>query len=156
MKTIPLTKGYFTKVDDEDYEKFATKRWYANVFTRRGKTRVTACRTEGASPNKKLFYLHREIMNAPEGVMVDHINEDPLDNRKENLRLVTNAENMRNRGKNQNNSSGYKGVTYLKNRRGKKRWQAKCRHNYKTIHFGLYETAEEASRAYEEGIKTLC
>lgn len=155
MKKIPLTQGYFTKVDDEDFEELAVKRWYANVFKRRGKTRVTACRTEGSPPNKKNVYMHRLIMNAPDGAYIDHINGDSLDNRKENLRFCNNSENMRNRGKNQNNTSGYKGVSYNKNRRGKKKWEAKCKHNYKTIHFGIYETAKEASEAYQKGIKKL-
>ena len=83
---------------------------------------------------------------------VDHINGNPLDNRKSNLRICTNAENQRNKGVYKNNKSGYKGVHWFKR---DKKWQAQIKHNNKSIHIGLYEDKEEAARAYDKKAKEL-
>ena len=83
---------------------------------------------------------------------VDHINGNPLDNRKSNLRICTNAENQRNRGVNKNNTSGYKGVCWAKQN---KKWKARIKHNGKLIHLGYYKDKEEAARAYDKKAKEL-
>jgi len=63
--------------------------------------------------NKKFLYLHRVILNISDpNILVDHINMNPLDNRKSNLRLSDKSSNGMNRPKNKNNRSGYKGVSY--------------------------------------------
>lgn len=94
--------------------------------------------------------MHREIMNAPDGVQVDHINGDSLDNRKINLRLCTNAENLRNRGKQINNTSGYKGVCWSVR---KQKWQAQIKVDRKAKFLGNFETPEDAARAYDAAAK---
>jgi len=104
--------------------------------------------------------FHRFIMNPPKGMMIDHINGNGLDNRKENLRIVTSAENSRNKGKFKNNTSGFKGVYYMKkskkmiNERSKP-WMAGIRHNKKDIHIGYFSTPEEAARAYDARAKEI-
>jgi len=90
--------------------------------------------------------MHRVIVNAPKDKFVDHRNGNPLDNQKHNLRLCSNAENGRNRGKNKNNTTGYCGV--IKN--GKK-YQAAIKIGGKRLCFGSYHTPEEAARAYDVG-----
>lgn len=84
MKTIELSDGYLTIVDDEDYEYLNQFNWQHSNY---------ACR--GIRINKKLtvIQMHRVIMNAPKGMVVDHINHNKLDNRRSNLRIVTTAEN---------------------------------------------------------------
>ena len=100
--------------------------------------------------------MHREITNAPKGMQVDHINGNTLDNRKENLRVCTRSQNMMNRGKQNNNKSGYKGVSYMKkkdpNYEYPKPWRAqiKCPTNQKVIHLGCYKYPEQAARAYDK------
>jgi hypothetical protein len=89
--------------------------------------------------------LHRFIMDCPAGLFVDHINGDTLDNRRENLRICSHAENMRNRFPNKITSSGYKGVSWYKHR---KKWRSQIRANNKKIHLGYYITPEEAYQAY--------
>ena len=143
MKTIPLTKGLFTKVDDDDYEKFAVLRWQAS-FTKNGYRPVRGTETNG---KQRKFYLYREIMKAPKGVYVDHINGDTLDNRKENLRLCTQSQNLANRGKQKNNSSGLKGVYWFSRT---KRWMARIQINNQDKYLGYFDTKEQAAQAYND------
>lgn len=140
MKTIPLTKGYFTKVDDEDYEKLASVRWYTNVC--RGTPR--AIRATYKDNKATRITMARVIMDAPVGRYVDHINHDTLDNRKSNLRLCTLAENSHNRKK-LGNKSGFLGVYQHENR-----WQTHMAVSGKLKYFGSFVTPEEAARKYDE------
>jgi HNH endonuclease/AP2 domain len=91
----------------------------------------------------RLIWLH--IYGAwPDGEL-DHINHDPSDNRIENLRLATNSQNMANRPAQINNTSGFKGTTFHKQRR---KWQAQITVNKKVLHLGLFKTPEAAHAAY--------
>ena len=89
--------------------------------------------------------LHRIIMNAPDHLQVDHINGDPLDNRKENLRLCNGSENQRNIGKQSNNTSGFKGVSWHKNH-GK--WYAQIMVDGKLKYLGSFDDPQIAYQAY--------
>ena len=91
--------------------------------------------------------LHRVILGEPEGV-IDHINGNPLDNCRQNLRVCTNQQNLFNRGKNSNNKSGYKGVSWNKQ---EQKWRAKI--NGK--HLGYFDSAEEAHRVYVRSAQEL-
>lgn len=150
MKRIKLTRGFFTKVDDDDYVVFNKERWQANVKSRRGKYKVSASRVKSFNGKPKTLYLHREIMKAPIGTYVDHINGDTLDNQKYNLRICSNSENMRNRGVPSSNTSGYKGVSFSKD---KNMWESKITHKYKTYHLGFFNTKEEAAERYNRAAK---
>lgn len=83
---------------------------------------------------------------------IDHINGVKDDNRIANLRLATTAENGRNRGKQTNNTSGFKGVSWKKSDR---RWCAQIKYFGRNIYLGLYSTPEEASAAYEAKAREL-
>ena len=89
------------------------------------------------SPSKR--YLHRMIMDAPKGMVVDHINRNTLDNRKKNLRVCTIQENLQNQ-KRENNKTGYTGVAVFP----KGRFSAQITVNYKKIHLGLFNNVEDA------------
>ena len=95
--------------------------------------------------------MHREIMNAPEGLVVDHINRNGLDNRKVNLRLATAMQNVWNSKRNVNtDSSKYKGVSWDKN---KHKWRASIGIDRKTKHLGYFEDEKMAAKAYDKAAK---
>lgn len=89
----------------------------------------------------RVIYLHRHLMNAIKGQVVDHINGNPLDNRKENLRIVTQQINTRNKRSSKGSTSKYVGVYYHKQN---KRWAIQIRIDGKVISFPTYKTEEEA------------
>jgi len=93
--------------------------------------------------HSKLGIMHRIVMKAPKGMEVDHINHDPLDNRRTNLRLCTRSENLRNRRMQCNNTSGYKGV-----RLECGRWRVQISLDGKNRHIGFYDSPEEGYEAY--------
>ena len=93
-------------------------------------------------------FLHRIIMDAPDHLQVDHINGDPLDNRKENLRLCSHQENQRNKGKYSTNTSGFKGVCWHKQN---SKWKAQIQDvDGKSKHLGYFEDKLKAFQAYCE------
>lgn len=94
--------------------------------------------------------LHRLVMNAPKGMVVDHINHNGLDNRKSNLRICTNQENICNCEIPKNNKSGCKGVYWAKD---KNKWTVQVTINNKTIYIGRYTNLEEAIEARKEASK---
>lgn len=96
----------------------------------------------GINGIKKRF--NRVVMNCPEDMQVDHVNGDTLDNRKCNLRIVTNQQNSMNCSKPLNNTSGYKGVYFDKSR---KKWVANIKVNRKTIFLGRFDNIEDAYKA---------
>jgi hypothetical protein len=94
--------------------------------------------------------MHREIMNAPDDLHVDHINGNGLDNRESNLRLATSAQNTWNRDKNKNNTTGFKGVTCDK---GRGKFRAQIRVNGKHVHLGWFDDPRKAAVAYDSGVR---
>jgi len=137
MKVIPLTNSdKFAIVDDEDFERVSKHRWYLR-FDGRVESRI----------NGKRLYLHRLILNPPRDLEVDHINHDQLDNRRNNLRIATHAQNLANHTKHRNGiTSQYKGVCWHK--RGKK-WEAYITVDYTKIHLGLFTSETSAAHAYD-------
>ncbi len=94
----------------------------------------------------RTVYLHRVLLDAPSGALVDHINRKPLDNRRLNLRLASRTENNFNAGP-KGGSSRFKGVTWHRNRH---RWQAQIRLSTgQRRYLGLFETEEEAACAHD-------
>ena len=98
MKEIKLTRGYVAKVDDEDYGWLSGYSWNANTRKSDGYTsaRTTISMTFDGYRWTRGVKMHRIIMDAKDGQIVDHINGDPLDNRRSNLRFVTSSQNSRN------------------------------------------------------------
>lgn len=157
MKTILLTKGYYAKVDDDDYDRVNSFKWRA---IKNSSGSVHAARMGQKRNKQKNIKMHRFILNAPKGRFVDHINYDCLDNRRKNLRLCTPHESSYHRRAKPNSSSKYKGVFWEKGKiyKGKQylgKWQAQIKHNYKAIYIGRYDSEIEAAKAYDKKAREL-
>ena len=140
MRTIQAVNGGLVSVDDEDYENLIGIKWVVRTIRR-----VTyAQRKVGNS----YVLMHREIMRQEAGGIVDHIDGNGLNNQRGNLRLVTHAQNVRNRA-NSIHSSQYKGVSYAFRPERKKHWQAKIKFECKTIWLGRFEKEIDAGIAYD-------
>lgn len=145
MKRIKLTQNKETQVSDEDFE-------YLNQFKWRINSRGYVIRTGPRNKIKRMNYsMHREIMNPPNQLWVDHINNDKLDNRRENLRIVTPAQNQMGKRKSLNRrTSDYKGVFKIKDK-----WTAAIMNNGKIMNLGMFNSEIEASEAYNNKAKEL-
>lgn len=92
---------------------------------------------------RKTVILHRYLMDAGKGTVVDHRNHDTLKNTTDNLRVVTQRENQHNRkGANKNSKSGVRGVCWVS---GKQKWKAYITLNYKATHLGYFNDKQEAA-----------
>jgi hypothetical protein len=134
VKMIPLTKGFYAYVDAADFEWLNQWHWYVyNGYA-------------GRREHGKVILMHRQIMQPPEGMVVDHINGNGFDNTRANMRNATPQENMRNKGKQVGTASIYKGVT-----RGNKKgtWRAQIGWRGTRSRAGPFEDEAEAARAYD-------
>lgn len=94
--------------------------------------------------SKGRLLMHRAMLSAPKGMFVDHINGNGLDNRRENIRLVTHMENVWNRSATEKSAVGFKGV--CKQNKG---FVAKITTNHRRVLLGWFPTPEQASEAYQ-------
>jgi hypothetical protein len=134
---IQLTQNKKTIIDKEDFFRIRPHNWCFDKTTGYAAARV----------NGKKISLHRFIILAPKGTLVDHVNLNKLDNRKENLRIVNATESARHTGMSKNNTSGYKGVTWSKR---EKKWHSQIFVNYRNINLGVFDDKKEAAKAYNE------
>jgi hypothetical protein len=148
FRAIPLTRGKYAIVDPEDYQRLAKYKWHVEAGTRT----FYAVRHIYIKPGKKKYSpMHRYIIDVSEGIFVDHINQNGLDNRKANLRLATRVQNSWNRQKtNKNTWSKYKGVCFHKR---DKKWQAKIGLNGQVKHLGTFNSESNAAKAYDRAAK---
>lgn len=140
---LKLSSGEVALIDSEDHLRISKYTWRYENFAR-GKY-VTA--TNNTATGTKKLRLHRFILDASKGSIVDHINGNTLDCRKINLRLCTALENARNRGKSLQSKNKYKGV---RKEKGCDRWVARIGVNYKRIYLGIFKTELEAKEAYNQ------
>lgn len=142
---IPLSQEKFTIISAIDAD-LAQRKWYAALY---GK--FYAVREDQKRTTKMHRLIMERILGRPlaKNEIVDHIDNDSLNNRRDNLRIANQAQNCQNRKRHSNNKSGYKGV--YKDKRTKSRpWQARITVAKKTIRLGSFSTAEEAYAAYCE------
>jgi hypothetical protein len=146
MKEIRLSQGKIALVDDEDYERINKHKWAA---LKKPNTYYARRTLSGGFPEQRHIKMHREIMGllSADGMVVDHINGNGLDNRKINLRVCTQFQNMRNVPKQPGKSSIYKGVYWRKERH---KWQVRIKINGKRIRLGHFDDEIKAARIYDE------
>lgn len=140
VSLISLTRGNYVIVDTKNLRMLNVHRWHLAI---KSVHKRYARRTEG----DKTIYMHREIIDVPADMEVDHINGNGLDNREANLRICTRTQNMRNAAVIENKTSIYKGVGWCK---GKKKWRARITHNNKLIYIGRYHDEVRAAQAYDK------
>ena len=104
------------------------------------------------SINRKSITLHRFLLDFPDGYDIDHISGDKLDNRRLNLRVCTHQQNMCNQKMRNTNSTGFTGVSYLKNARA---YEAYVHCHGKKHHLGLHATPEATARARDHAARKL-
>ena len=141
-REIPLTKGKVALVDDEWYDMLRTVSWCISQGTG-GKAYAVSgamCHARGRSHSE---LMHRAIADAPRDKVVDHINGDTLDNRRANLRICTQQDNMFNSTVKPRGASRYRGVSLWKGK-----WRACIVVRRKQRHLGIFPDEASAALAY--------
>jgi hypothetical protein len=147
FRRLYLGEGYYTAVDQDDFLRLSHLKWHIqgnekkicavrDVLIGRGKTRLRS--------------LHREIMGNPRKLLVDHLNNNPLDNRSENLRKATQSQNQQNINKRKNTTSRFVGVSFHSRF---KKWSVHINYNKKRIHLGYFDNEIDAARAYDKAAR---
>ncbi len=154
MKTIELSRGYATTVDDSEFETLSVHKWSALVTVKNGSAcKVYATRAVRIAGKNVAILMHRHLLNIPPGcsLMVDHRDGDSLNNQRSNLRLATYSQNNANRMKRtgMKHTSRFKGVGALPT--GK--WRATIKIGESTKHLGVFLSEEDAARAYDDAAR---
>ena len=143
-RLIPLTQGQNAIVDTEDFEWLSQWNWFA-YWDKTIKGFYARRRGTPENGKFKMIAMHAEIIKCPRGKIPDHKNRDTLDNRKENLRIATHAQNAQNSTKKRSNC-GYRGVFYDKKWN---KWKVYISFKNKKVWVGQFDSAEEAARAFD-------
>lgn len=150
MKLIPLTQGKFAQVDDEDYDFLMQWKWCAVA---NGNSTYVA-RSYRISGKTIKVLMHRLILGLTDPkIFCDHKDINGLNNKKSNLRQCTHEENIRNRGIQANNTTGFKGVSLITSKYKDKvylYWAARIKISGKCQHLGMFKTKEEAALVYNK------
>lgn len=152
MRTIVLCGGKNAIVSDQDYEELAAYTWCVKQHT--PDLAYVYRYVRQLSGKYRRMKMHNQIVKPLDGLTVDHINGDPLDNRRCNLRLANQRQQAQNMRKRIAASSKFKGVTKCGLVHGKYvssvPWRARIRVNGKLLSLGFYPTEEEAAIAYNK------
>lgn len=139
---VPLTQGQEAIIDAEDWELVKGHNWQAQ-YNKKTRSYYAGAYIAVDNGKQQTIRMHRLILNAPKGMMVDHWNHNTLDNRKCNLRLCNNSQNQHNSRMRVDNSTSFKGV-----KRHGNRWRADISYNKKRFLLGVFDSPEEAYAAY--------
>lgn len=143
---IPLTRGMYARVNAEDAAIIQGLSWH----TYSGPTGIWYAASK--TKNRKTIRMHRMIVGAKPGEVVDHADSDGLNNTRTNLRVTNQSNNSANRRISSSNRSGFKGVSFDKTT-GK--WRATIKKNGLKLHLGRYHDIEQAARAYDVKAREL-
>ncbi|MCJ7777394.1 MAG: AP2 domain-containing protein [Sedimentisphaerales bacterium] len=145
FRRIDLGEGEWTIVEPDDYYRLKNFKWFLSG----NGTKFYAARSIKIGPGQtKIVRLHREIMNPPPGLLVDHRNGNGLDNRRANLRPATHSQNMYNKPKTKSKtSSRFIGVTFNK---GRRKWETRIYYQKRKIWLGRFDDEIDAARAYDK------
>ncbi len=144
-KEIPLSKGFVAIVDDEDYDFLMQWRWhYSQGYAGR---KVKVGETVDGKRQRRILYMHRLLLDTPDGMEGEHKDNNRLNNRRYNLRNATPFQNMCNRRKFGKQGSKYKGVD-LHKKSGL--WRVRIKTADKRISLGYFKSQEEAAKVYNQ------
>ena len=152
VREVELSQGMVALVDPDDYEYLISFSWCA---ANNRNDRFVAMRTDRNGEKQRSILMHRAIIgeeNISKGEVIDHVNGNPLDNRRENLRICKRGLNMKNCKKYKNNKTGFIGVFYYK-RLGK--WTASIQSDGERHHLGTFDNPEDAAISYDEAAKKI-
>jgi len=141
---VKLNRDVYALVDTVDYPKISAHRWHA----RKTPTTFYAARDAPCGELPKTIFMHRVLLSAPDGMFVDHINGNGLDNSSIsgslNIRLVTNRQNSQNY--HSMRASKFPGVSRVR----KTRWESRIQINGKCVHLGFFGSEIDAAKAYTD------
>ncbi len=151
---IQLTKGYEAMIDAADLPLVEANKWFAQeAYYRDGSVRaVYVVRQIRINGKITPIRLHRVITEAEDGFEVDHINGNGLDNRRENLRVCSKAQNQHNARRRSDNKSGFKGVRWYPKYQ---KWNTSIRLNGKSKNLGYFRCPTAAAVAYAKASAEL-
>ncbi len=149
MKKIPLTRGKFALVDDEDFEWLSEFKWYCSSCTQSGVTRFYAARNMKIYGKPRTRSMHRIMIGVP-NLQVDHKDGNGLNNQRENLRLCTQSQNLANQVNHKH--GGFKGVHFMKSFN---KWHAYINKERRRFNLGYFDYAVDAAISYNEKAKEL-
>lgn len=135
MRYISLTQGQFAIVDEADFEELSKYKWYFHQGRAVRKPRVVDGRKKG------FVWMHREIVNPGKNKVVDHINGNTLDNRRDNLRVCTRSQNQWNKTLHTKSVTGVKNIHWNKQKR---RYIVRFQKYGKKIDFGQFKALPDA------------
>lgn len=145
MKQIPLTQGQFALVDDEDYEMLSKFKW---TLHKRGDHCYAIRMGRKENGQRLMIKMHRQVLGLTDPkILVDHRDNNGLNNQKANIRACSPAENSRNRGLTKSNPRKLKGITFHK---GANKFMAQIEFERKSIFIGYFNTDMEAAKAYDK------
>lgn len=148
FRRIKLTRGKYALVDPEDFERLNQYKWHC---THGDYAKRAILNLSGKGSRQIGIHMHRELCAAPKGMFVDHINRNPLDNRKANLRPATYKQNVWNRQlPRRTGRTPYAGIRWDRNRQ---KWQVRLTINGRRESFGYYADEAEAAKKYDELVK---
>ncbi len=144
-----MTQPQYAKVEPADYKRLREYEWLSIKGTRNF---YAVRRVKGTKGTRfSIIYMHRELIEVADRLLVDHINHDGMDNRRTNLRAATQAQNIRNRKKFANSiGSKYKGIFCAKKQ---KRWIARIMLEKKKIYLGCFRNEIDAAKAYDRAAR---
>jgi len=145
FRRLRMSQPRYAKVDPADYYRLRKYEWFAQKGTRHF---YTVRKVRGYKAKRKtLIFLHKEIIEVPDGMVTDHINHDAMDNRRANLRAATHSQNACHTKKHSGVSrSKYKGIFWKKKH---KKWVTRIMFEGKRMYLGCFKNEIDAAKAYD-------